>query len=152
MKLTPIQPNDLPVIQQWLSDERLSNVLKTEPPDPTKPIFPYIIRLEDGTAVGWCELFNVDRVNRKAEAGIAIPDERGTGLSLRAGKKLIQIAFGELGLHRLTLRIPESHERSIRLAKLLKFRFEGVESDALYRDGSFDNIHVYGLINEKKVM
>jgi len=151
MKLTPIQPNDLSVIQQWLSDESLSNVLKTEPPDPTKPIFPYIIRLEDGTAVGWCELFNVDFVNRKAEAGIAIPDERGTGLSLRAGKKLIEIAFGQLALNRITLRIPEWNERSIKLAKLLKFELEGIERSALYRDGAFSDIHVYGRTKGKVV-
>ena len=150
MKLTPVQVHDIPQVQIWLSDESLFRVLATEKPDLQKPIYAFMIRLEDGTAVGWCELFNVDYANRKAEAGIAIPDERGTGLSLRAGKKLIEVAFEQLGLHRITLRIPASHERSIRLAKLLKFTFEGIERDALVRDGVYEDIHVYARINPQR--
>ncbi len=150
MKLTPVTAHDFATIQSWLSDESLFYTLATEKPDFQKPIYAFMIRLEDGTAVGWCELFNVDWHNRKCEAGIAIPDERGTGLSLRAGKKLIQIAFEELGLHRITLRIPASHERSIKLAKLLKFTLEGIEKDALIRNGVYEDIHVYARINGKR--
>ena len=150
MKLTPVQVHDIPQVQIWLSNESLFRALATEKPDLQKPIYAFMIRLEDGTAVGWCELFNVDYTNRKAEAGIAIPDERGTGLSLRAGKKLIEVAFEQLGLHRITLRIPASHERSIRLAKLLKFTLEGIERDALVRDGVYEDIHVYARINPQR--
>ena len=150
MKLTPVQVHDIPQVQIWLSNESLFRALATEKPDLQKPIYAFMIRLEDGTAVGWCELFNVDYANRKAEAGIAIPDERGTGLSLRAGKKLIEVAFEQLGLHRITLRIPASHERSIRLAKLLKFTLEGIERDALVRDGVYEDIHVYARINPQR--
>lgn len=150
MKLTPISLEEIPLVQAWLSNESLFRALATEKPDLQKPIYAFMIRLEDGTAVGWCELFNVDYANRKAEAGIAIPDERGTGLSLRAGKKLIEVAFEQLGLHRITLRIPASHERSIRLAKLLKFTLEGIERDALVRDGVYEDIHVYARINPQR--
>jgi len=150
VKLTPISLEEIPLVQAWLSNESLFRALATEKPDLQKPIYAFMIRLEDGTAVGWCELFNVDYANRKAEAGIAIPDERGTGLSLRAGKKLIEVAFEQLGLHRITLRIPASHERSIRLAKLLKFTLEGIERDALVRDGVYEDIHVYARINPQR--
>lgn len=150
MKLTPISLEEIPLVQAWLSNESLFRALATEKPDLQKPIYAFMIRLEDGTAVGWCELFNVDYTNRKAEAGIAIPDERGTGLSLRAGKKLIEVAFEQMGLHRITLRIPASHERSIRLAKLLKFTLEGIERDALVRDGVYEDIHVYARINPQR--
>lgn len=149
MKLTPVNIHDFATIQSWLSDESLFRALKTEQPDLQKPIYAFMIRLENGIPVGWCELFNVDIFNLKAEAGIAIPEEQGTGLSLRAGKKLVEVAFNQLGLHRITLRIPASHERSIKLAKLLKFKLEGVEQDALYRDGIFEDIHVYARINQK---
>lgn len=150
MKLTPISLEEIPLVQAWLSNESLFRALAAEKPDFQKPIYAFVIRLEDGTPVGWCELFNVDYANRKAEAGIAIPDERGTGLSLRAGKKLIEVAFEQLGLHRITLRIPASHERSIRLAKLLKFTLEGIERDALVRDGVYEDIHVYARINPQR--
>lgn len=150
MKLTPISLEEIPLVQAWLSNESLFRALATEKPDFQKPIYAFVIRLEDGTPVGWCELFNVDYANRKAEAGIAIPDERGTGLSLRAGKKLIEVAFEQMGLHRITLRIPASHERSIRLAKLLKFTLEGIERDALVRDGVYEDIHVYARINPQR--
>lgn len=147
MYLTPLQPSDIPVVKKWLGNEPLLRAVTSEAPDMTKPYYSFIIRLNDGTPVGWVDIFDVDELNRKAEAGIAIPERRGRGLSHRAAKRAIRFAFDNLGLHRLYLRIPESNTRSIRLAELLGFEKEGVERQAVNRSGNFEDIIVYGLLN-----
>ena len=146
MKLTPLQPTDIPTLQQWLSDESLFRLVAVEPPDFTKPYYCFIIRLNDGTPVGWIDVFNVDLQNRKCEAGIAIPHRRGRGLSLRAFKRALDFIFRQLQLNRVTLRVPASNTASIRLAEKLGFKWEGVERQACYRGNEFEDIIVFGLL------
>lgn len=146
MYLSPLQAQDLPVIQKWLSNGPLFRAVVVEPPCLERPVYTLIVRLNDGTPVGWIDIFNVDWVNRKAEAGIAIPERRGRGLSYRAGKRALRFAFQVLRLHRLALRIPEGNVASIRLAEKLGFTREGVEREAVFRDGKPEDIIVYAML------
>lgn len=148
MKLTPLQPTDIQTLRAWLSDESLFRVLAVEPPDLSKPYYCFVIRLNDGTAVGWIDVFNVDLQNRKCEAGIAIPHRRGRGLSLRAARQALRWMFEALQLNRVTLRIPMNNTRSIKLAEMLGFQREGVERQSCCRGGSYEDIVVYGLLKQ----
>lgn len=146
MRLTPLTQQDLPVIQKWLQSEPLLRAVAVEPPRLDMPVYTLVIRLNDGTPVGWVDLFNVDQQHRKAEAGIAIPERRGRGLSYRAGRRTLRFAFGVLRLNRVVLRIPKQNTASIRLAEKLGFTREGVEREAVFRDGKPEDIIVYGLL------
>lgn len=149
MYLSPLQPQDLPVIQKWLSDEPLFRAVVVERPCLERPVYTLIIRLNDGTPVGWIDFFNVDWANRKAEAGIAIPERRGRGLSYRAGRRALMFAFQVLRLNRVVLRIPEKNTASIRLAEKLGFTREGVEREAVVRDGEPEDIIVYAMLKRE---
>lgn len=146
MRLTPLTEQDLPVIQKWLSDGPLLRAVAVETPRLDWPVYTLVIRLNDGTPVGWMDCFNVDQANRKAEVGIAIPERRGRGMSYRAGRRGLRFVFGVLQLNRVTLRIPEGNERSLSLAERLGFVKEGVERESVFRDGKPESIIVYGML------
>ncbi len=155
MKLTPPTPEDVPILEKWLSDEPLLRLIRVEPPRPDMPVLTTIVRLDDGAPVGWIDLFNIDPENRKAEAGIAIPDPRGRGLAPLAGKKFLTLAFEVWGLNRVTARILASNSYAIKCAELFGFVREGVERQAVWRDGKFEDVVLFGMLKEdfeKKVM
>ena len=149
MNISPVQPGDSRIVSQWLNNTALMRRAASEPPCFERPWYLFLIRLSDGTPVGWVELFNVDIVNRKAEVGIAIPDPRGRGLSLRALRQLCRFAFDVLGLHRLVARIPESNRDVPRLAERLGARLEGRERQARLVDGRYEDVLVYGLLADE---
>ncbi len=155
MKLTTVISSDIPVIEEWLSNEKLLSMIRIDPPRPDMPIITTIIRLDDDTPVGWIDLFNIDQVNLKAEAGIAIPDERGRGLAGVAGKKFLAMAFEAWGFNRITCRILASNQYAIKCARLFGFVQEGMERQSICRDGKFEDVIVFSMLKEdfrKKVM
>lgn len=147
MELSPLTAEDMVVVAEWLKDKELLRATMVEPPDITRPMITLLIRLKTGEPVGWVDIFNVDLQNSKAELGIAIPDERGRGLSFRAGKEAIDLAFGKLGLRRVEARVAASNYLPRRLCSMLGFAKEGWEKDACYKEGQWEDIIVYGLVN-----
>ena len=155
MKLTTVISSDIPTLEKWLSDKELLDLIRIDPPRPDMPVLTTIIRLDDETPVGWIDLFNIDYVNMKAEAGIAIPDERGRGLAGVAGKQYLALVFEAWGFNRITCRILASNQYAIKCAELFGFIREGVERQAIYRDGKFEDVIVFAMLRDdfrKKVM
>lgn len=147
MELTPIMTEDWPTVNSWLQDKELLRKVMVEPPNISLPVFTMLIRLKTGEPVGWIDIFNIDLCNAKAQVGIAIPDDRGRGLSYRAGKKAIDFAFRELGLHRLEARIAASNHLPRRLCAMLGFAMEGCEKEACFKGDHWEDVCVYGLLN-----
>lgn len=141
--------SDAPVLQGWLADDGLMALVKVEPPRPDRPMAIWLIRLDDGTPVGWMELFNIDTANLSAEAGIAIPDPRGRGLAPIAGMRLLGAAFGTWGFRRIACRALASNEDAIRCAELFGFVREGVDRQAVLRDGKFVDVVRFGMLREE---
>jgi RimJ/RimL family protein N-acetyltransferase len=79
---------------------------------------------ESGALAGQISLYRVDRGRGEAEIGrlIAAPEFRGKGLMKRACARLIDYAFGVLGLRRLYLEVLRANEPAIRLYEKLGFR------------------------------
>lgn len=72
MNLTPPTPEDVPILEKWLSDEPLLRLIAVEPPRPDRAVLVTMIRLDDGTPVGWIDLFNIDPENRKGEDEVLV--------------------------------------------------------------------------------
>lgn len=136
-------PEDFARIRQWTKH----GAVQCEPICTDRPVFVWIVELDGGTAVGWVELFNVDLLNAKAEAGIGLYDERGKGLALFALRALERLAFNELGLHRIYTRIPAGRSDSIRLADRL-WVHEGIERAAFRGADGWEDIYVYATVKE----
>ena len=153
MKFTPLHPNDIPILQAWLSDESLFHSLTGEPPPLDRPYYVFAVRLDDGTLVGWASVSNIDLWNLKAEVGLALPHKRARGRSLAVLARLLEFCFVTLGLWKVRMRIRGANEQALKLAegparKRFGLEKEGVDKDGYYRDGETDDIHYFGLTRE----
>ena len=150
LKLTPLQPTDIPTLQQWLSDESLFHLLAVEPLDYSKPFYLFVAR-EGESVIGWASVFNVDLWNGKAQVGLAAPGARQKALAIVG--KLLWLAFTCLKLNRIAARVRSGNMIVIQalegpLARRYGFFKEGVERQGYVRDGVVEDIHIYGLTKE----
>src|SRR5690606_28843192 len=147
VKLTPLQPTDIPTLQQWLSDESLFHLLTVEPLDYSKPFYLFVAR-EGESVIGWASVFNVDLWNGKAQVGLAAPGGRQKALAIVG--KVLWLAFEFLILSRIAARVRSGNTIVIQalvgpLARRYGFFKEGVERQGYVRDGGVEDIHVSGL-------
>jgi ribosomal-protein-serine acetyltransferase len=68
------------------------------------------------------------------------------GVMTRACRTLIGHAFAVQGLHRVEIRVPPDNTRGRALPERLGFRQEAVLRGACYRDGTYLDLVVYGLL------
>ena len=96
----------------------------------------YLLVDPAGRIVGESVINEIDWDLRKANYRVAIfsPDLRGRGLGTWMAERACEVAFGELGLHRLELDVYSFNPRAERAYEKAGFRREGVLRDAV-RDG-----------------
>jgi ribosomal-protein-serine acetyltransferase len=105
------------------------------------------IWLRDGELAGTVGM-TVTTVDNGAEVGYWIAERyEGRGLATRAAAAMIDLAFGELQLHRVTLRAAVINEASRAVAERLGFTQEGVlREQGLVATGEYLDMAVYGLL------
>lgn len=90
------------------------------------------IENEDGSYLGTISLKNIDTNNMCAEYAIStISAAHGTGVASRATRSILEIAFDELGLHRVYLNVLDVNERAQAFYKKAGFSYEGTAREAL---------------------
>jgi len=103
----------------------------------------------DGSFVGGIGL-RLDEVNGDSEIGYWIgAAHEGRGLVTRACRALIDRAFGDLGLHRVTIRVAPDNARSRAIPERLGFREEGVTREAGRSALGHHDLVVYGLLDRE---
>jgi RimJ/RimL family protein N-acetyltransferase len=76
--------------------------------------------------LGNISVWHTSRPNLVGEIGYWVrSDEAGKGICTEVAARVLEIAFEELGLHRVTLRIAVGNRASERVAEKLGFAFEG---------------------------
>ncbi|MCG1023249.1 GNAT family N-acetyltransferase [Sutcliffiella horikoshii] len=113
-----------------------------------------IVELESNTSIGVTSLINIDRKNRNAECIIDIGQKEswGKGYGSEALTILLEYAFKELNLHRVSLRVFSHNEKAIHLYTKLGFIKEGVSRDALYRNGRWHDIVHMGMLKSEYML
>lgn len=107
----------------------------------------------DGTLGGTLGLHYVDWFDRSAEIGYWIASCReGRGYVTRAARRMIEVAFGTVGLHRLVIRCAIDNARSRRVAERLGFRREGLLREAQWVGGRFLDQHLFALLRGEIVL
>lgn len=112
----------------------------------------YIIEEREGNKpIGITSLINIDTKNRNAECIIDIGEKQywGKGYGTEALKMLLEYAFLELNLHRVSLRVFSFNERAIHIYKKLGFMKEGVIRESLYRNGKWHDIIIMGVLKQE---
>jgi len=149
MKLTPVFTEDQLTVEKWLKDESLFYFIATEPQNPQLQNYQFGIRLNDGTLVGWANIYNVDPKNSKAEFGIAIPDQRGLRLGVFVWRQVGKFAFEELGLNRVYVRPLASNKLAVDLDSRGGFVYEGTERQAVKRGDKYEDVVVLSMLKKE---
>ena len=110
-----------------------------------------ICKLNDKKIVGATYLLGIDWINRSAEFSIWIGDDssQGKGVGEFAAQRMLQHAFSDLNLRRVSLTVISNNERALYLYKKIGFVEEGRLRQAIYKSGKYiDLIQMAILSNE----
>ncbi|MBR7796523.1 MAG: GNAT family N-acetyltransferase [Bacillota bacterium] len=115
----------------------------------------YIITVKDSgeTPIGVISLIQIDNVNHNAECIIDIgnKDYWGKGYGKEAMQLLLNYAFSEMNLHRLSLRVFSFNLKAIKLYEKLGFFHEGRSRQFLYRNGKWHDLLHMGMLRTEYV-
>ena len=107
---------------------------------------------ESGEVVGHAELSRLDRQNRSATVSrllVGDKSSRGKGIGAQIVSALLDIAFGELKLHRVDLYVLDLNVAAIRLYEGLGFKTEGHFVEARRAGGKFWNVYYMALLEDE---
>ena len=114
--------------------------------------FDFTIRYRDvpDYHVGNVSVWFTSRQSRVGEVGYWIRSgDTGTGVATEAAARSLEIAFDELDMHRVVLRIAVGNRASERVAEKLGFRQEGLLREELQVRGQWLDHTVWGLLDSE---
>jgi diamine N-acetyltransferase len=167
VRLRPIERDDLPRFVEWFGDPEVRRHLLIYLPfslaQEERWFENLLERLErqtdvllaietaDGVHIGNLGLHSIDWKNRSAEFGIAIGEKAywGQGYGTDAVRALLDLAFREMNLHRVFLRVNVDNVRGIRCYEKAGFQREGTSRDAMFRDGAYHDQYVMSILESE---
>ena len=167
VNLRPIEREDLPRYVQWFGDPEVRRHLLLYIPfslaqeerwyenllDRLEKGSDVLLAIEtaEGVHIGNLGLHSIDWKNRNAELGITIGDKEywGQGYGTAAIRTLLKLAFEEMNLHRVFLRVDKDNERGIRCYEKCGFQRDGILREAVFREGRYhDQLMMSVLVSE----
>ncbi|CAL1712834.1 unnamed protein product [Somion occarium] len=133
--LVPSSPSFEQTMRQWVD-----NAL----------IFLIITLRESGEYLGDCRLDMETSKNRNGRLAISLLQEhQGKGYGEEALRFLIDHAFKQLALHRISLEVFQPNVKAIKLYRKLGFVEEGRVRDGLWMDGGWQDIIAMGILDRE---
>jgi RimJ/RimL family protein N-acetyltransferase len=117
-----------------------------------KDNFFFIIQTQqDNRSIGDVGLYSIDWIHRNAYLGISIGEreEWGKGYGTDAVKVILELAFSELNLHRVSLTVFGYNQRAIRSYEKAGFRMEGCQRGFLKREGQRWDLIYMGILRSE---
>lgn len=105
----------------------------------------------NGVFAGEIRLDNVNRQDRRATMALGInnPALLGKGFGTETITVLLRHAFGDMGLHRIGIRVLAYNKRAIRAYEKCGFVVEGRERETAYVNGSWHDDIMMGLLDHE---
>ncbi len=124
--------------------------LKSLQPGTPGEWFQFAIELkETDTLIGDCAL-KVEHDGRQAEIGFTLSREhQGKGYATEAVSRLLDYAFGDLGLHRVVAITDRENEPSIALLERLGMRREGHFVQNVWFKGGWASEYLYAVLEDE---
>ncbi len=143
----PFEPQDRATLLERLSGPVLSRSdLTAEDQALTLGVW----RRDTGELAGDVILFLRSENDRGGEIGwVFDPGHGGRGFATEAAGAILDLAFGELGLHRVEARLDARNERSAALCERLGMRREAHFVRNEWFKGGWSDLLVYGLLAEE---
>jgi RimJ/RimL family protein N-acetyltransferase len=100
--------------------------------------------------IGECVLILVSAAHQQGEIGVVFhPDHHGRGYATEAARRLLRLAFAELGLHRVIGRLDARNEASTRLMERLAMRREAHFVENQFNKGEWESELVYAILQRE---
>lgn len=112
-----------------LTEKQLENYLKNANTHGSDTLIYKVVMIETGEVIGHVSLGRIDRVNESARIGkvlIGNQSARGKGIGQQLIKKVLNVAFGELHLHRVSLGVFDFNLPAIACYEKVGFVKEGL--------------------------
>jgi len=110
----------------------------------------WLVKSNTNECLGVIYFIKVDFNSKRAYFGIyANPDSKILGLGRLFDDTAKKIAFEILDLHTLKLEVIEDNAQVINLHKKMGFSQEGLLRDFAFKDNSWKNVVVMGMVNER---
>jgi RimJ/RimL family protein N-acetyltransferase len=167
VRLRPIEREDLPRYVAWFGDHEVRRHLLLYLPfslAQEERWFENLLgRLErqeavlmaietvEGVHIGNVGLETIDWKNRSAELGIMIGEKAywNQGYGADAIRTLLGLAFREMGLHRVHLRVDVDNNRGIRCYEKVGFQREGIMREIVFKDGVYGNQYLMSILQSE---
>ena len=102
------------------------------------------------SVIGTATLFRIERDHRRAEVGFAIGSAWwGCGLGTATLARLVEHAFGPVGLYRLEADVDPRNAASLRVLERLGFRREGLLRERYRVGGEVQDSVILGLLQDE---
>ncbi|WP_405081737.1 GNAT family N-acetyltransferase [Paenibacillus chitinolyticus] len=110
-----------------------------------------ILDKPSGRSIGITSLTQLDFKNRSAECILDIGEKEfwGKGYGTESLRLLLDYAFLELNLHRVSLRVFAFNDKAVALYEKIGFKREGVSRQAVFREGTWHDILHMGILQEE---
>lgn len=104
------------------------------------------------SCLGHVGLYQIDHRIRSAEFAILLGDRTrwGQGLGTSITRAVVNYGFEWLNLNRIELSVLSSNERAIHLYEKVGFIIEGTRRQAQYKQGSYVDVKLMGLLRTEK--
>ena len=163
--LSPVHEEDAEIMTKWMNDLHVTDylsysgtiislddqkklVLKSSS---DKEVVLAIVKKEDNTLVGRCNLFDINNIKRTATLGILIGEEedRSKGYGTEAVKLLIDFGFHYLNLNNIMLTLLSVNERAKKTYEKVGFKEFGRRRQSTFLNGKYyDTIYMDILAKE----
>lgn len=163
--LYPLSVDDIFRIFNTLNDEReymrewLPFVDSTQGEEDTASFVNHVLQTEDKQFtiyyqerfVGLVGFKDTDKLNKKLEIGYWLSQyAQGKGIMQQSVFTLLQLAFDEMDMNRVQIKVAVENNKSRRIPEKLGFLEEGIERDGeLLVDGVFTDIVIYSLLKRE---
>jgi len=164
--LTELDRTNAETVRAWINDPEVNRFLLAghvpvtreaeerfyDSADTSTDSYHFEIHLSaDGRHIGNIGLQAVDLVQRHGEIGLVVgsKDDWGKGYGAGAIVACLRFAFFTLGLHSVSIRTDERHERALELYPRLGFVQTGRERERIYREGRFVDHVVFDMLDRE---
>lgn len=163
--LRPLTLSDIARVLEWSKDEEFCLANGWPVGLPQERLEDWFLRLLNnppvdlirqgilvgGNLVGFADLRELNPLEHRARLRIAIgtPDQRGQGVGYMAGLKMLEYAFNQLSLERVTAEVHSSNRRMLSLVEKLGFTLEGILRQHETRHGIKEDLHLFGMLKQE---
>lgn len=163
--LRKLEEKDIPFMLEWMHDEEINKGFQKPFLQATEKDVRAFIQnsfseddqhfafVDDKDEyLGTVSLKHISYTNEKAEyAIVARKCAQGTGAAVQATQDILCYAFSKLHLHKVYLSVLEDNIRARKMYEKCGFVREGIEIDAVKKDGKFLNHLWYGIFSSSVV-